>query len=154
MLEDEERLRSFVGVRANWYIERWRRITEEKRSLGFNWAALFLSIFWLIYRGMYRNAWIAFGVAVLYALFSEFALAPNLSPEDLRMTERLWGLLLGVTFGRFGNVWYLNHARRMIATHAPETAEAVAKLGGVRLMQAVLVGIGIFSLGVITAAME
>ena len=51
--DDEQYFRVFVGSKADYYVERWTPLLRSSgRGAGFNWAAFFLSSFWLPYRKM------------------------------------------------------------------------------------------------------
>lgn len=144
-----DQVRAFVGPEADYYLDRWHRIRDEwgSRALGFNWAAFFLTLSWLLYRRMYRGFWIA--IAVWVASFILVLLAMVLAAlYKMPILVTLLGLGLGVTslavpvlFGIYGTYWYYLHARRQISqlTAAGQVDPAtIGNMGGTNLSAAVV----------------
>src|SRR5437763_465451 len=44
---EEEMLRRFVGKKSNYYLKRWSSASNPSKKSGWNWAAFFLTVFWL-----------------------------------------------------------------------------------------------------------
>lgn len=111
-------LEAFVGKKAGYYLARWTPALDFSLSVGgFNWAAFFLSILWLAYRKMYRLVFIFIGILVVESVLEELAIAGGLwKEESLTLVGRIFGFALSIVCAKFGNGWYLSHARRQIAT--------------------------------------
>src|SRR5262245_24730799 len=70
--EVEEDLRTVVGTNADYYLSCWRRVlTGRGTGAGFNRIAFFLPILWMVYRRMYQQALILFGLIFAVGLFQE-----------------------------------------------------------------------------------
>lgn len=109
-------IRAFVGKNTDYYMRVWSTaIGAHARVRGFNRAALFLALFWLPYRKMYRVTWMYYGMIAL-----ETVIQVTLPPTGLVKRQTLWlmlrliSALMTVARGAFGNAWYLRHAQREI----------------------------------------
>jgi hypothetical protein len=61
---------------ADYYLARWGRIAPDgSRASGFNAAAFFLTLFWLLFRRMYRAFWIVLGLVTASVVLEDLALA-------------------------------------------------------------------------------
>ncbi len=81
-----------------------------------NWAAFFLTAFWMGYRRMHRNALLCIlasaGVWVsVHQLFVHVFHAQAAPPSAMLIVNVMFALVCGA----YGNVWYLAHAKRQIA---------------------------------------
>lgn len=126
----ENELRAFVGPRGDYYLRKWApRLADPSGETGMNWAAFFLTAFWLAYRKMYAATFIFYGVAVALAVLQQvvFVLmlgAPSVPPG----VGLIVNIAIAIVCGLCGNGWYLAHTRRKIA-------DSKAKgLGGEHLM--------------------
>lgn len=137
----EQELRTFVGKRADYYLNEWRPALDEQSSAtGFNVAGMFLSGLWLPYRKMYLVTLIFYGALVAETALEELVyvgvLGRSEPPAGLRL---LVGLVAGFVCGLFGNSWYLAHARKKIASLRSNSLEgnayfeALGKVGGTSL---------------------
>ena len=154
-----DQVRAFVGPKADYYLERWPPIHDEwgSRALGFNWAACFLNLSWLLYRRMYRCFWIAgavwIGSLLLLMLASVAALLIKANGLILLLAIGLMvmPIVFAVTFGVFGNYWYYLHARRQVSrltTDGPADLEAVGRIGGTNLRGAMVFSVVCAILGI------
>ena len=111
---DEQAL-AFIGPRGNYYLPRWRQIEAEgKQFVGFNWAAFFGGLAWLLYRRMYRAFWIGFGAC--FALgFLEVFITDMMGVELPPAVDNALFVAIMVTFGVFGTYWYFQFANRIAA---------------------------------------
>ena len=51
---DEEALGAFIGPgKRDWYLKRFAQRSRDGASLGWHWPALFVALYWLIYRRMW-----------------------------------------------------------------------------------------------------
>jgi hypothetical protein len=139
-LTDQE-VAAFVGKNADYYLQSWQTAPEGMggagNRAGFNWAAFFLSGFWLPYRKMYRAGAIFFGVLVLESILEEVVFIGILGkPEAPGLLGSLVGFIAAMICGGFGNAWYLSHTQKKIAeARNQELADdaylqALAKRGG------------------------
>ena len=100
---DESLLGAFVGAdKRDYYLKKWK-----KSGQTWNWAAFFLSIFWLGYRKMYMYLFIILGLYLLFDLFVVFS-GVNVG-EDNTIT-----ITVAVICGFLGNYLYLQHANKEI----------------------------------------
>ena len=99
---DESLHGAFVGAsKWEYYSSKWRQ------GLSWNWAAFFLSFFWLGYRKMYAYILIILGLFLLYDLIIV------LSGVDFGVDSTI-GITVGVICGFLGNYLYLMHANKEI----------------------------------------
>ncbi|MEK4523111.1 DUF2628 domain-containing protein [Psychrobacillus sp. FSL W7-1493] len=99
---DESLHGAFVGAsKWEYYSRKWNH------GLSWNWAAFFLSFFWLGYRKMYAYIFTIFGLFLLYDIIIV------LSGLDFGPDETI-GITAGVVCGILGNNLYLMHANRQI----------------------------------------
>jgi len=109
-----DQVRSFVGSRAEYYLARWSRIQlQQGRALGLNWPAFFFTVFWLLYRRMYRVFWMVMGLVVISGL-AQAALEELIGSDVSRLSDAVLGIAVSATFGTFGTYWYYLHAERRI----------------------------------------
>jgi hypothetical protein len=69
----DEELTAFVGTKADYYLPRWR--ASQQRLGGFNFAAFFVSGFWLPYRKMYRTTLLFYGLVLAVCIVEDAALS-------------------------------------------------------------------------------
>lgn len=130
---------SFIRNNAQVYIDKFKR-SENKRSLGFNWAAFFFSPYWFFYRRLYKPGIIMLTVQLCVSIVT----APSLNKfltfyqtfmSNLEtMTEEMLNesylqlqslmtpalIVMGITFlmriisGFIGNGLYKKHVLRSI----------------------------------------
>jgi hypothetical protein len=129
---NEQELRLIVGPKADHYLNKWRSRLDTPGpvgALGFNWAGFLFSGFWLPYRKMYKAGLILYaavlGVSVGEELIIRF-LPRDVAP-GIALAGRLVSLVVSIVVGSYGNGWYLNHARRVVAeTRTEATAEGLS----------------------------
>jgi len=100
-----EDLKVFVGPsKQKYYMSKWSKFEESiiNKSDSWNWAAFFLTLFWMAYRKMYLYA-----VGISAAFFIITSIFPGLATP--------LGISLGVFLGMFGNKMYYEHARKVIS---------------------------------------
>lgn len=119
-------LKQFVGEdKEHYYMNKW-----SKGDRSWNWAAFFLSFFWLGYRKMYKPIFIAI---ILFLIFDFVIL---FLPIDETYANSGIGIAIGMTMGFWGNYFYRNHAIKKIASiqrqygHNPELIQHEIKLQG------------------------
>ncbi|MDQ8757099.1 TIR domain-containing protein [Sphingosinicella sp. LHD-64] len=148
---DEALMRAAIGPNADLYLQRWRQMDEKRSAISWNWPACLLSGYWFAYRKM----WLPLVLLVLASIVVSAlgATNPGFSQASLFIT-------IGFTFvtGTFGNHWYRNHVRRLIAETSvlPREAQldALQKRGGVSQAAVfILIGLSLLmvAIGVIAA---
>lgn len=101
---DEYFLRSFIGEKKqDYYLQKW---TKGKKS--WNWAAFFLSFFWLGYRKMYKYIFLFLGIFLIIDL------AVSIFGIDDTIFNNVIGIAIAVTLGISGNDLYRQHALKKI----------------------------------------
>jgi hypothetical protein len=145
-----DQARAFVGPEADYYVARWERIAEQgSRALGFNWAAFFLHVFWLLYRRMYSWFWMTLAVIVGLIVIQSIAVdavlrnAPSLAPLMVIVVFAA-PVFFWVIFGTLGTYWYYLHARRRvrrITAGSEPDLEAIGRAGGTNWWAPVLAAI-------------
>jgi hypothetical protein len=126
--EDSESkdLRAFVGPNADYYLPKWLPRTPGSRaSSGFNWAAFFLSGFWLPYRKMYRLAFILYAIVLVESTLESLVFVTMLGePAAPEWVNHVITLLVAAVCGKYGNRWYLSHATKAISEVRAEGLES------------------------------
>jgi hypothetical protein len=147
-----EEVRAFVGDQHAYYWGSWRpRPSGRGIRGGFNWAACFLNIVWLLYRKMYREFFILLGALLGVGVLE--AVAASLTEKKLDGVDKLVNFVVAVTMGMRGNSLYLRRARRVIGAVRAEEPDPERRLVllkarggtswiGLLLGLAVLVGAG------------
>jgi hypothetical protein len=151
---DDEQLAAAIGPKADWYLERWRRMDARNGTTSWSWAACFANVFWLAYRKM----WVP--MILLLVAIMVLAVLGSASPAMAKATLLL---NLGLSFltGYFGVHWHRKQTERLVAqTAGMERAAALDQLrsrGGVS-QTALFVLIGLAALltllAVVGAAMQ
>jgi len=99
---ERSRIESFVVKKTNYYVDRLGSIEHGNGLwLNFNWAAFFVSGFWMIYRKLYLQVGILILVLITIELSGLGALLDWVSP-----------ILIGSVIGFYGNYWYLQRFNR------------------------------------------
>lgn len=79
--------RAYIGQSADYYIGKWREMAATGKPNNWNWAAFWLSAFWLAYRKMWMQAIGAAGAITVLNV------AGAMSPDMRSLTS---GLIIGV----------------------------------------------------------
>jgi hypothetical protein len=156
-----EELEAFVGKRASYY---WRKSARNRHDdglmAGWNWAAAFLSIFWLLYRRMHKEFWITVGILVMWgAAEGVLEEAAQLGSEATRSIERIGNFVFAAVMGMIGNGLYLRRVRREVLQSRrlfsadPQGQRAhLAKRGGTS-WTAALIGVAVMACVAVLAVM-
>ncbi len=128
-LQESDELFRFVGEKFEYYRKKWEISDAPEKKISWNWAAFFLSIFWMGYRKMYGYVLIVNAMYLLVDLI--FFLLPNSSHANNSI-----GIAINVVCGLWGNSMYYVFAKKRISTIKSavkdETARyaALQKAGG------------------------
>jgi hypothetical protein len=141
-----DEVRSFVGDRNSYYWGVWRRAkTRDDLMMGFNGAAFFFNLVWLLYRRMYREFWIGVGALVVATVgLAALGMATDRNVSGL---ETVCNVAIAATMGLFGNGLYLRHARRIIGAARAEQADPERRLqllasrGGTSILWALIAAV-------------
>lgn len=129
-----EDVSQFVGKNTAYYQGAWtqaalkagslstllqlnRPAAIRNRTAGWNWAAFFFSIGWLIYRKMY-----VWALGLLAAVFAIGAIE-EFTGKDLRAVY----LTVFVMAAYYGNAWYLGHTYKRVSEIQKATSDAGAR---------------------------
>ena len=116
-------MKAYVGKNTGYdYLYQWRN-----RSYRFNWAAFFLTGFWIAYRKMYWQFLVLLGATIILSLI-----------EQTLDISQAWisTLAISLVCGFYGNKWYHNHALRVVRKarlkepQIDERINLLAKRGG------------------------
>jgi hypothetical protein len=124
--ENEQRLREYVGPNSDYYLRKWGDMDRSGSSTSWNFAAFFLTAWWLAYRKMVVPA-----LLVLVGIIAAAAL--GLLASEVRPALALVSLLfLGIPIflGLMGNKLYRNQAQRALADPAAAHPGALQSRGG------------------------
>lgn len=115
----EEEFAHFVGRKADYYIPKFRKFSNDGFSVTWNWSAFFFEFVWMAYRKMYL--W-ALAVWILILAFGNLPFLPGM-----------------VLFGMTGNYIYYRYAKKKILhlktnqifSNSHDISVALEKEGGV-----------------------
>ncbi|MEK7449193.1 MAG: DUF2628 domain-containing protein [Planctomycetota bacterium] len=114
---ESRQLSALVGSKAHYYLNKWTPLLRGRsRSAGFNWAAFFLSGFWLPYRKMYKATVLLYLIIIVESIVEEVVFVGILGkPETPAALTRVVGLVASMICGTYGNRWYLSHACAVVS---------------------------------------
>lgn len=93
-------------------------LTAISRQISWNWAAFFLSLFWMVYRKL-RYAWIVVALyVVISVVVARLLLSMNMSISTRASILDVSYLLIMVAFGLFGDGWLLSTVIRDRLSHS------------------------------------
>jgi hypothetical protein len=156
-----DELTAFAGKNASYY---WRKSARgghgEGLMAGWNWAAAFLSIFWMLYRRMHKEFWIIVGILVVWGMAEGLLQAlADLQAEATRSIERVGNFVFAVVMGMIGNGLYLRRvrrevlqSRRLFSADPQGHRTHLAKRGGTS-WTAALIGVALLACVAVLAAM-
>lgn len=130
-LPEQRPYAAFVGPRANYYLGAWKyAISVGIGKASFNLAAFLVPGFWFGYRKMYTTL-ILFDAFVLAELVIEQTFCELVfgAPDTSTGWDLFTTLSISLVCGFWGNTWYFNRAKRVIA------AEQSKGLSGAALEQ-------------------
>ncbi len=156
--ETTTNLAAVVDTKANYYLPRFRQITQNGKSGSWNWAAFIFGPFWLLYRKIYGYGAALLALQLLQTLittimykaigagnaqtYEELYYSLQNAIESGNFTYYLlsfWLIsailfLIRIALGIFGNRLYLHHCATVIQrarTQTPDmTAGELASMGG------------------------
>ena len=134
VLPNDELLKTFVGEKFAYYQQKWQHTPGQFK--GFNIAAFFLGVFWLIYRKMYLYVAVFLGLILLDFAIEIYYPLPELISKSLN-----WAI--ATVFGVLGNYLYKLHTTKKVKSITesviPEQLQAeLAKQGGTNLSGALI----------------
>jgi hypothetical protein len=140
--ETSDAVQTFVGKNYEYYQRKW--LLAPGAIKGFNVAAFFLGVVWMVYRKMYLYAAIVVALLILDGVLETYFPLPEAIGKALT-----WGVY--AVFGILGNMMYKSHADKKIkeisASFPPEQVnDQLAKQGGVNLAGAWAFGVGLLVL--------
>ena len=134
----ERRLALFVGEKyLNYYREKFHLLRMQKKTLDFNYAALFFSFFWLFYRKMYGTGLFVLSLMILIMVV-------NVYYFDLpSLTTFVVSLILGF---KANSLYYQFTMKRIqhIEAHYVTDADidnAIQKQGGVHPLLVIIMAV-------------
>lgn len=132
----KEEVSAAAGSNAEYYWSRWTPLMQGQNWTSFNWAAFFLTGFWLAYRKMYNLA------TVFFVILTLGVLADHLHPENKETFASSCGWLIALVCGAGGNRWYWSHVNGLVNEARAENADEqqrnkrLSKAGGTSLLSA------------------
>ncbi|MDY0404341.1 zinc-ribbon domain-containing protein [Virgibacillus sp. 179-BFC.A HS] len=140
-----DELVNFIGPNAVYYMRCWKE--QDAKHMPINFAALFLSFFWLGYRKMYKPILIAAAYYLLMMLIASWGNYTFTSPFIFDPLSILFTLVVHVIVACFGNQWYERHVMDHIAHISNSNLPKSQKLalyqakGGVGFAGVILAGL-------------
>lgn len=149
---NEEEAEAFIGKNASFYLDKWNSHSDSSLK-GWNWAAMFFSIEWMVYRKMYAEAILYFFIistlaVLLGLLLSVFSI--NLNGTILRDTFR-------IIMGIWGNAIYRKKAlrvlRKNVVLNDADRLFALKNKGGVSVASVIICSVIEIGIGFLLAAL-
>ncbi len=158
--QSEQLYRAAVGAgKAGYYLPLFQRFDQGGSRISWNWPALFVPLFWMIYRRMYGPAAIYF-FAYPVALVILLAVASAVLGEAAGVLF-YWLIVLGVRvlIAMFANSLYRWHVRKRVdklAVHAPSHEALVQRIigqssGNAPVVVAIVIVGSVFFIGILAA---
>jgi len=160
-----EELSAVVGPKSETYLEAWAPILSGKKSTNrFHFAGFFVAPYWMAYRKM-KNVAAAWFVVVCISVVMEYLVFIRIlgRSEAPALAGSLFGLILAIVCGYWGNTWYLSHVKEVVDSVRTQglTGEAyfeeLAKRGGTNpsyVFMVLGVFIGFFILGFLVGKIQ
>ncbi|WP_434777271.1 pilin [Neisseria sp. Ec49-e6-T10] len=146
----------FVGTNQAYYKKIFKRFDQQDSFVSWNWAAGFVTLFWLIYRKMWVRAVIYFFVPIASLILLSIVMA-ILTPFFKESIGLIFSILLFVVViglflipGLYGNSWYYrytkNHVEQLSYYEDKQQIKRFCQQKGGGNLVAVLIacGIGVF----------
>ena len=146
--------REFIGSNAEFYLEKWAKTASPGSAVSWNWAAFFLSGYWLAYRKMYLNVIIWF---IVVAGLGGIMIATEFHHFFWTAIIELVLLCINVGLGMYGNALYYRHMRKKIQKWRDEptlhSKTSLPELGGTGWIGVILLIVLNVIIGMITFIM-
>ncbi|MDI1298014.1 DUF2628 domain-containing protein [Methylotenera sp.] len=138
----DDAVQTFVGKNYGYYQRKW--LLAHGSIKGFNVAAFFLGVVWMVYRKMYLYTAIVMALLIIDVLIETYFPLPEALGKAIT-----WGIY--ATFGILGNMIYKSHVDKKLneisTAFPPEQVSAeLAKQGGVNLAGAWAFGVSLLVL--------
>ncbi|QTH43389.1 DUF2628 domain-containing protein [Cohnella sp. LGH] len=102
----DEQVTAFVQRNSGYYLRKWSKSATPAKDIGWNWAAFFLSYFWLAYRKQYGVVLLLLGVWIAIDIV-------NIA-FDLEVNNVGYGLFCSVGIALGANALYYKHTNKQI----------------------------------------
>ena len=136
--ESEDELRAFIGPNWEYYLPHFAEADPGSgpQKLGWNWAAFFLNLGWLLYRRMFAYFWAATGILLVLSFLAGFLalLVMGVDANPPGWIDRLVNIAVACFVGAFGNWLYYRHVLKKLGQVRETGADrpgAIARAGGV-----------------------
>ncbi len=125
----------FVSQNIYFYQEKFNLINKTGKKITWNWAAFFLSIYWMLYRKMYLQTGGIFLLSIILTCIPYVGYLLSLS----------LGIIICIILGMYGNYMYLNHIERKLKEidylNNYERDAVISRKGGVNLVLPIVIAI-------------
>lgn len=133
LIAEEEFFKAYLGSNnQDYYLSRFKRFDEAGRAgVSWHWPAFFVTIYWLLYRKMWRNALILFLLPIVVLAVIGIAGA-TLGKGAAPALGMIWIVFaLGIWFlpPMFANALYYWHCRKKIAEVKATSRDVQRQLG-------------------------
>jgi|SRR5579859_424832 len=123
---------AFVVSNDRYYRRSWAQLMHGRRSgllAGFNKAAFFLSLFWLLYRKMYKEFFLFAGPGLVIGILTQMI---PVDPSLDRTIDHVINIAVASTVGTLGNGLYFRRARRVIEQARREEPDRAKRISYLR----------------------
>lgn len=123
VIDDNEITQKIIGKNIDFYLNKWSSSNKPEQKSGWNWAAFFLSFFWMGYRKMYKLSII---FIVTYTVIDLI-----LTLTGIGTIGNYIGIVISILFGSRGNAFYYAHVKEIKEKHKNNPAKyPISKIGG------------------------
>lgn len=137
--DEDAEIKEFVGTESKYYIGKWRKSSNPEKAVSWNWAAFFLSGYWLGYRKMYIPLLVWF---VLAFGFGIIMITVGYVYPLLAFILDVIIIGISVFLGMYGNALYYRHMERKLKKwHADPVLQSrttLSKMGGTGWLTVIL----------------
>ncbi|MEC0231261.1 DUF2628 domain-containing protein [Paenibacillus alba] len=122
-IDDNELTRQIIGKNDEFYLKKWSSSNKPEQRSGWNWAAFFLTFFWMGYRKMHKL------FIIFIATYTVIDLV--LSLTGIGAIGNYIGIVIAIIFGSRGNAFYYAHVKEIKEKHKSNPSMyPVGKIGG------------------------
>ena len=137
--DDMDDINSFVQKNQMFYQEKFEKIIKTGDKKTWNWAAFFLSIYWMLYRKMYLQAGALFLI--------------NIVLSAIPYVGWILDIAVWIAVGMYSNSLYLDHIRKKLTEikmiNSNDKEFMIMKKGGTNLVLPIAIAVGIFVIVII-----
>lgn len=136
----EEEATAFVGKNTDFYLTKWESHPTSTLK-GWNWAASLFRVEWMVYRKMYWEAAVVWGISIIIMFLVDLLF----TLIGLSILGELSVVVVQISLGIFANALYQKKLLRVLKKteymNEHSKMEYLAKKGGTSVLAIVVLGV-------------